>query len=288
MAGELYSSRGLDNLSLPLSVGLVVLLMLYFPESTLVLVYFALTLFVLLAAFYLRSVSISGLHSATVVGTLLYFFGGLLSYLAVVLFFLAASFVSRVGKQRKAGAYSLHSRGGPRGAVQALANTGPGLILAAGYYFSGQELFLLAVLASFSAAAADTFSSEIGMLSKTQPVSILGFCKVERGLSGGVTPLGLCGGGLGSMVIALLALPAFGWWGAAVVFLCGVLGSLLDSVLGAALQAKYRLPQGGLTERSVLGGRPLPLARGLAWVNNDFVNFASPLLCAGVCLLIVL
>ena len=288
MAAELYFSRGLDNLTLPLSVSLVVLLMVYFPASVMVLVYFALTLLILLAAFYLRSVGPSGLHTATLVGSALYFFGGWLSYGALILFFLAGSFVSRMGKQKKTQAYILHQRGGPRGAVQVLANAGPGLILAAGYHFSGQELFLLAVLAGFSAAAADTFSSEIGMLSKTQPVSILTLRRVERGLSGGVTPLGLCGGGLGALVIAMLALPFFGWGGVAVVFLCGVLGSVLDSVMGAALQAKYLLPQGGLTERKILGGKPLPLARGLAWVNNDLVNFVSPLLVSAVCLLVVL
>jgi len=285
---ELYSSRGLDNLSLPLAVGAVVLLMLYFPASVWVLIYFALTLLILGAAFYKRALSASGLHVGTVVGTLLYAFGGWLSYAALVVFFLAGTLVSRLGKAKKEDAYSLHRRGGPRGAVQVLANAGPGLLLAVGYLLSGQQLFLLAVLAGFSAAAADTFSSEIGMLSKTQPISILTFRKVERGLSGGVTPLGLCGGVLGALIIALLALPLFGPGGAVIVLLCGVLGSLLDSVIGAALQAKYRLPQGGLTERHVIGGTPLPLARGLAWVNNDLVNFVSPLLCAGICLLIVL
>jgi len=288
MASELYFSRGLDNLTLPLSVSSAILLMLYFPDSVGVLICLGLTLVVMVSAFYLRAISLSGLHSATAVGVLLYAFGGWLSYGTLGLFFLAGSLVSRIGKTKKADAYSLHRRGGPRGIIQVLANAGPGLILAAGYHFSGQELFLLAVLASFSAAAADTFSSEIGMLSKAQPVSILTFRRVERGLSGGVTLLGFCGGGLGALCIALLALPFFGWSGAAIVFLFGVLGSVLDSAIGAALQAKYRLPGGGLTERKFQGGSSLPLERGIAWVNNDLVNFVSPLVVSAVCLLVVL
>ena len=287
MAVELYSPRGIDNLTLPVSISLMVLLMARFPQTISVFVGLGITLLILLVAFYLRSISYPGLHVAVLVGVLIYVFGGWLSFGALFLFFIAGSAISRVGRDKKAEPYSLHRRQGPRGVVQVLANAGPALMLAAAYYVSGWDVFLLAVLASFGAAAADTFSSEIGMLSKTQPVSILTFKKLEKGLSGGVTLLGFFGGAVGALVLAPLALPLFGWPGFFVVLLSGILGSILDSIMGAAFQAKYQLPGGGMTERPAPQNKPLPLARGIAWVNNDLVNFLSPLLCGIVCVMII-
>jgi len=285
MAAELYSPRGLDNLTLPLSVGLVIFLMTRFPATTGAFICLGITLLILILAFAAKSITPSGLHIAALMGVLLYVFGGWLSYSALVAFFIFGSLISRFGKSKKAGPSSLHQRRGARGPAQVIANAAPALALALAYRISGWEVFLLAVLASLGAASADTFSSEIGMLSKSQPVSILTFRKMEKGLSGGVTLLGLCGGALGALLISPLALLSFGWTGFLLVFLCGILGSILDSVMGAAFQAKYSLPDGKMTERPALQGAPLPLAKGISWINNDMVNFLSPLLCGAVCVL---
>lgn len=58
----------------------------------------------------------------------------------------------------------------------------------------------------------------------------------------------------------------------------GFTGSVLDSVLGAAFQAKYRA-ENGETECPRSGEEALELARGIRWVNNDVVNFVSVFLC---------
>ena len=286
MAAELYSPRGLDNLTLPICVFAVVLLLVKFPASVGVFTCLGITLLVLIAAFWGGAVSLSGLHAATLVGVLIYIFGGWLSYSALGAFFLLGSLVSRLGKAKKTGPTGLHQRKGPRGMAQVIANAGPALLMVLAYYISGWEAFLLAGIVSFGAATADTFSSEIGMLSNAQPVCVLTFRKIEKGLSGGTTPLGLCGGALGASIIAVLALPRFGWEGFTTVLLLGTLGSLIDSVLGATLQAKYSLPDGGMTERKILEGSPLPMARGVPWINNDIVNFLSPLVCAVISVIV--
>ncbi|MCL2578776.1 MAG: DUF92 domain-containing protein [Oscillospiraceae bacterium] len=278
MAAELYSSGGLDNLTLPLSVGGVAALLVFFPEQAGLALALAATLLILIPAFHAGSLALSGLHSATLVGVSLYALGGWVSFLALGAFFFLGSLASRIGKSRKISAYALHKRVGSRGAVQVFANAGPAICLAAIYAFSGRDAFLLGVIASFSAAAADTFASEIGMLSKSDPVSIFGFRKLARGLSGGVTFLGLLAGTVGAGAVALLALPAFGWRGFLIAAVFGLAGCLLDSLLGAALQAKYALPGGGLTERPAQDGQSLPLLKGVGWVNNDLVNFVCPLI----------
>lgn len=280
-AVELFTPRGLDNLTLPLSVSGMVYLLDRFPGLWPAFACLGVTLLVLLAAYYLRAITFSGLCSAAILGEALFLAGGWISYGALVLFFVAGSLASRAGKERKAAAERLHERRGARSTVQVLANGLPSLLFAGAYTLTGREGCLLAVIACFAAAAADTFSSEIGMLSKRAPVSILTGKPAPRGLSGGVTPLGLWAGAGGALLLSALALPGFGGGGMLASAAAGFAGSVLDSVLGAAVQAKYRAERGAdaLTERPRAGGGDLELARGIRWVNNDVVNFASVFLC---------
>lgn len=99
--------------------------------------------------------------------------------------------------------------------------------------------------------AADTFSSELGILSKSQPrlITSLNLRKVPPGTNGGVTTTGIAAGLLGSLVIvaASMALipfcaPTEGWnlkarnRFAFAMAIWGALGSILDSLLGGWLQ----------------------------------------------------
>ena len=101
--------------------------------------------------------------------------------------------------------------------------------------------------------AADTFSSELGILSKSKPRLITSptFRVVPPGTNGGVTATGLLAGVLGSSTVALTSafllplcsgresyygvVPRIQWF--LVVTIWGALGSVLDSVLGGLLQA---------------------------------------------------
>jgi uncharacterized membrane protein len=53
----------------------------------------------------------------------------------------------------------------------------------------------------------------------------------------------------------------------------GVAAAFVDTALGATVQARYRLPDGSLTERAEAGGVPLSLAAGVPGVGNDAVNW---------------
>jgi len=73
----------------------------------------------------------------------------------------------------------------------------------------------------------------------------------------------------------------------------GVVGSLVDSLLGATLQAIYFCPacqkETEKHPQHTCGGKTVH-QRGLAWLNNDGVNFLCTLSAAlaGVCLFLVL
>ena len=118
---------------------------------------------------------------------------------------------------------------------------------------------MVGIIANYAAVAADTFSSELGILSKSQPrlITSLNFRKVPPGTNGGVTGHGLAAGLLGSLIIvatSVAILPFCGpktalglrnpdGWGlmarnrfAFAMALWGALGSVLDSLLGGWLQ----------------------------------------------------
>ncbi|MCL1848480.1 MAG: DUF92 domain-containing protein [Clostridiales bacterium] len=281
---ELFTPRGIDNLTLPLGVGFIVFLLAKFPPLWPVFACLNIALLILIAAYYLRSITFWALQAAALLGVSLFIFGGWLSFTALVLFFIFGSAVSRIGKNKKAASLALHERRGARSVAQVAANGLPPLIFALLYYVIGMESCLLAVLGCFAAALADTFSSEIGMLSKKEPFYILTRKPIQRGMSGGVTTLGFLGALPGAVIISVLSIPRFGIPGMTAVIAAGLIGTVTDSVLGAAFQAKYRV-QGGngmesaLTERKSLDGVSLELARGIRWMNNDAVNFAGIFVC---------
>jgi len=116
---------------------------------------------------------------------------------------------------------------------------------------------VVGIIANYACVAADTFSSELGILSKSHPrlITSLSFRKVPPGTNGGVTGTGLASGFLGSLImtattVALLpfcAPPtvrgAEGWnlrgrnRFAFAMALWGALGSVVDSLLGGWLQS---------------------------------------------------
>lgn len=122
------------------------------------------------------------------------------------------------------------------------------------------DLLVVGIIANYAAVAADTFSSELGILSKTHPrlITSWNLRKVPPGTNGGVTVWGIIAGLLGSLVIvtASMALVPFcprdtvipgmkdaQGWGfyerqrfTYAMTLWGGLGSLLDSFLGGWLQ----------------------------------------------------
>ena len=99
--------------------------------------------------------------------------------------------------------------------------------------------FSIAALAAISAAFSDTLSSEIGKLSKTKPILITTFKKVKKGVDGGITFLGTSAALLGSLITGVF----FYFVGyepkiVIIISISGIIGSLIDSVIGATLETK--------------------------------------------------
>jgi len=101
------------------------------------------------------------------------------------------------------------------------------------------NLFILASIVSINAAFSDTFSSEIGKLSRFKPRLITTFKKVEKNTDGGITLLGITGALLASFISSVFFyLVGYQTTFIIVLFIGGVLGSIVDSYIGAIIERR--------------------------------------------------
>jgi uncharacterized protein (TIGR00297 family) len=250
------------------------------------------------AAYKRRSLSRSGFLAAVVLGTSIYFFGGPWFFSILMVFFISSSLLTKFKKNIKKKSDNLHQKGGNRDYVQVIANGGVGLLFALMFYIYKIPAFMIAFAVSFAEANADTWASEIGVLSKHRPISILTARPVENGISGGISTLGTVFALLGSLFIS--AIFAIGYiiiysYSSIVitytmlVLLLGFAGSFIDSLLGASLQAHYYCNQLAIiTEKRFYNKEENKLIRGLHFFNNDVVNLTSNMLTSVLALLTVL
>lgn len=154
--------------------------------------------------------------------------GGLGSFFAIILFFLIGEFVTRAIRNK----YH-RKQHGTRSTSNIVGNIGPAIIALA----LNPTPFNIMFFASLSAAFADTLSSEIGVLSREQPVMITTLKPVPAGTDGGVSLLGFLASALGGLIFAVLGFVISGnVFFATILFAAGVLGSVVDSFAGATLQ----------------------------------------------------
>jgi uncharacterized protein (TIGR00297 family) len=237
---------------------------------------------VALAAYWRRALSLDGAVGAAGVGCIVFARGGAPAAAALLAFFVSSSALSRVGEARKRGSPLAQPKGARRDVWQVLANGGVATLSIALGRRRGDGAFIGAL----AAAAADTWATELGLLARRQPRLITTLRPVAAGTSGGVTPEGLAASVGGALVVgSAWSLMGGGRQGVVIAVLAGLGGSLVDSLLGATLQALYRCPLcGGLTEQSAhrACGRPAALVHGHACITNDTVNALATLCGAAI------
>ncbi len=243
-------------------------------------------------AYWRQSLTASGWLGAVITGTLTFGFGGWPWGLTLITFFISSSLLSRYKesvKERRAA--EKFSKGGRRDLAQAMANGGVAALLALLYGLSGEPAILLALfLGVMATVTADTWATELGVLSNSPPRLVTSGRLIEPGTSGGVTVTGTTAAAAGGLLIgaamlifsSMVELPesiaAAPWWMLPAGMLGGLAGAMFDSLLGATVQAIYRYPDGRETERTIArDGTPNTFVRGWRWMNNDVVNLLSSL-----------
>ncbi len=268
-----------------------------------------------------KSLDWSGCLAACIVG----FIAVATSYrngLLLLSFYYSSSKLTKMKEDVKASLEEDYAPGGQRNWIQVLANSLLSTILAIIYYvYIGEDqeiafspssnlydedqviIFGLEIsksvlasqlvcmyIAHFSTANGDTWASEVGILSPTQPrlVTSLFTKVVPAGTNGGMSLQGtmasILGGGFigclhvlvnflnGGHIYSQLPVIVFGCC-------CGFLGSLIDSLLGATLQSSYynkdskkivkHMSQAALEDPSIVH------ICGVDVLSNEAVNFVS-------------
>jgi uncharacterized protein (TIGR00297 family) len=262
---------------------------------------FALAAIVSLGALRLHSLSRSGALAAFFLGTIVFGLGGLAWAVILLTFFISSSALSRFAKRRKTNLEKNFSKGSERDAGQVLANGGiAGLFVILNAIFPQSIFPWLGFVGALAAANADTWATELGVLSKKPPILITTLKRVERGTSGGVSLAGTVASFCGSLLVAIVFGLLFrsesfsaGMRLVIIAALAGLVASLVDSLIGATVQSMYFCPVCQKeTERHPIHscGNSTVFIRGWKWMNNDWVNgvctLTGSLLAIGLFLLI--
>ena len=238
------------------------------------------------------SLTHSGWLGAVLVGSFTLGFGGWLWGLLVVIFFASSSALSKLGRQRKQRlTQSIWEKSDQRDLIQVAANGGVPTLAALGYFVAPSPFWWATMLGAIAAATADTWATEIGVLSRQQPRHVLSGQPLPMGTSGGVSWAGTLGGVAGAALIGLVAwlglavdgaAPFSAVWSFVFALVGGIAGSLLDSLLGATVQQLRWCPVcKAPTEQTIHHCGTLTLHHhGLPWLNNDAVNLVSIVLAA--------
>ncbi|RDW92228.1 putative transmembrane protein 19 [Coleophoma crateriformis] len=228
------------------------------------------TLLMVYRAWSHKSLTPAGIFAATLTAIAHAVHPWNLPFALLIIFFLAGTRVTKVKHDVKA-KLTISAGGSPGGEgarthVQVFANSAVASVLSllhtyqlhqrdASCYPWAKDLLIVGIVANYAAVAADTFSSELGILSKSPPrlITSLNLRKVPPGTNGGVTLFGLAAGLLGSIIIVTASMAfipfcspalgsAVGWTFkdrqrfTLAMTLWGALGSVLDSFLGGWLQ----------------------------------------------------
>jgi uncharacterized protein (TIGR00297 family) len=241
---------------------------------------FLLALVVAAIAVRARSLTRSGGVAATLTGGAVVAGAGWWVGVILILYFVSSSILSTL--LRRTPVASEQARGKQRDAWQVLANGGVAAALALlSLLVDHPEPLILATVGSIAGAAADTWATELGRLSRSAPRMITTGRRVVAGTSGAISAPGTLASLAAASCIGLLAsVPALPVtvlsWGEVflVVTVAGLAGSLADSLLGATLQERRWCPTCQQpTEQSIHRcGTATDHAGGLKWMTNDTVN----------------
>lgn len=231
------------------------------------------SLAVTVIALRMRALALDGAAAALPLGAAVLAGLGWQGGAVLLAFFLPGSALSRLWPAPHA---TGDAKGDRRDAWQVLAN-GAAPTLAA--IMLPPDRALVACAAGFAAAAADTWATTTGAHSATLPRHLLTGTRVPSGTSGAITWAGCTGALAGAGLVGAAALPGVGAGPAVTVVLIGWGGMLLDSLLGAAAQGRYRCPAcAAATERAVHRcGNRSELIGGVRWLDNDGVNAMATL-----------
>ncbi|KAF2070899.1 hypothetical protein CYY_007782 [Polysphondylium violaceum] len=257
------------------------------------------------------SLSLSGLISAWLVGMISCYSSWTIA-VTLLTFYYSSSKLTKYKAKIKKALEDNHTEGGNRNYIQVFSNSLSATIYAIMFFLYTNRLstiinynydyfgsFLLcAIIGHYACCNGDTWASELGILSKSQPILITTLKRVPKGTNGGISKTGILASLSGGLLIGVF------YYLATITFstdndeyrslsstfhllpilllstLSGLIGSLIDSILGATLQASLWSENKKVIvseERKIPSSERTKLISGKKILNNHQVNFISSL-----------
>ena len=283
---ELFTGRGLDNISITLGASFLTYLFIFYPETWNYLIPILFTPLIIVFAYKKHALTVSGIIAALIVDVLISVSLGNFGFCILLAFFAGGIIVDKIKKSYKkrgqnVGSY-IEKRGECRDHVQVFANSIVASACAIIFAITNEKAFVVAFVASLAEALADTTASGIGVLSG-KAYDVFRHCPCSAGISGGMSVLGTSASAVAALLISLIAL-AFGritLIDSLIVFVAAILGAVFDSLLGSLLQIKYKCNScGAITEREEHCGIRTERHSGISIITNDSVNLLGTLFSA--------
>lgn len=206
-------------------------------------------------AYKAKTIDMSGVFAAILIGVILITFANVMWFFIVLAFFIIGSLFTKFKYAAKEKLGVSESRKGVRGYMNAFANVGVAVIGAILFGMTGNVMFAALFVGSVATATADTLASEIGVIGGT-PRMITNMKPCKPGTNGGVTLTGEIACLAGSAVISLLGL-SLGVIPGYVCLICivtGFIGTNIDSLVGALIENKGIIGNSGTNFIATLCG----------------------------------
>jgi uncharacterized protein (TIGR00297 family) len=242
-----------------------------------------------MSGYFLKSLTLSGAFAAILVGLSVNAGFGLKGLILIGAFFVSSNYWSKYKSSVKRVIEEKLAKGGTRDWLQVFANGGAASFFSLLYFFQPEQIWMLGFMVCLASANSDTWASEIGSLSRKNPIYIRTFKRIERGTSGAISGLGTAAAVAGAFFISIFSYFLFqiDLFLVLIVFLFGFIGNVLDTVFGAFYQQLYLCVECGLTtERKKHCQIPTKRIKGFRIVDNDMVNFLSGFIAAVLSILI--
>ena len=257
--------------------------LLFINSSNLIILNFSIGMFFALMtaviSFYYKLLTFRGSIAQFVIAVFIFGLGGVKWTIPILSFFVLSSILSKIRKKINRDVDNFFEKSEIRDNSQVLANGGFGAALMMLYQIFPSELLYYVYVSSLAAVCADTWATEIGTLWKTKTINILNLKTIDQGRSGGISSIGMFGAILGAFIIPISSLSWINWNYfnfILIVTISGVLGSIIDSVLGASFQSQFKCRIcGKITERENHCNQSSIRYKGLTWIDNDIVNFIT-------------
>lgn len=270
--------KGLDNFSVTIGTFLYCILLHINKGNNLLNIVTLITISIFLIVFFSKAITYYG----SLFAMLIVFIFGFLGSIKALIFLLVSYFISFIISFVRKKIIKINKEKSERRNIkQIFVNGICGSISIIIYNLTNDKLFMILAIICIGGCLIDSISSDIGSLSKTMPIDIIGFKKMKNNVSGGITILGTTSALVAAILLGILAGILFKIK-IIKIFIISLLifsQTIIDSILGSTLQVKYKcLACGEIIEEKFHCQIETKIYKGYKFINNNIVNLVSSII----------